>query len=114
MIGWISTFIGILIWGGSAVLLSELGLGGWSILVGLIIALILGPAIDMGLRALTGHQQNTSLPYEQKTESEFSYEQQFEPKIKKIPCSKCGGLILPITAEKTGGICMPCANKKKK
>jgi len=26
----------------------------------------------------------------------------------KIPCTKCGALILPATAERTGGICMPC------
>lgn len=26
----------------------------------------------------------------------------------KISCKKCGALILPSTAEGTGGICMPC------
>lgn len=26
----------------------------------------------------------------------------------KIPCVVCGGLILPDTAERTGGKCMPC------
>lgn len=27
----------------------------------------------------------------------------------KIPCVACGTLILPSTAEKTGGVCMPCS-----
>ena len=26
----------------------------------------------------------------------------------KIPCVKCGAMILPATAERTGGVCMPC------
>ncbi len=26
----------------------------------------------------------------------------------RIPCSKCGAMILPITAQATGGVCMPC------
>lgn len=26
----------------------------------------------------------------------------------KVPCSKCGAMILPATAEATGGVCMPC------
>lgn len=29
----------------------------------------------------------------------------------KVPCKKCGAMILPRTAEKTGGLCMPCYNK---
>ncbi len=28
----------------------------------------------------------------------------------KIPCIKCGALLLPSTAERTGGLCMPCKN----
>lgn len=28
----------------------------------------------------------------------------------KIPCVNCGVLILPSTAEKTGGSCMPCSS----
>lgn len=28
--------------------------------------------------------------------------------MEKIPCSECGALILPTTAESTGGICMAC------
>jgi hypothetical protein len=26
----------------------------------------------------------------------------------KIPCNSCEALILPDTAERTGGLCMPC------
>src|SRR5712692_334277 len=26
----------------------------------------------------------------------------------KIPCTRCGAMILPATAEQTGGLCMPC------
>jgi hypothetical protein len=26
----------------------------------------------------------------------------------KIPCVECEKMILPATAEKTGGVCMPC------
>src|ERR1044071_1964337 len=26
----------------------------------------------------------------------------------KVPCTKCGALILCATAERTGGVCMPC------
>jgi hypothetical protein len=26
----------------------------------------------------------------------------------RIPCTKCGAMILPATANSTGGICMPC------
>src|SRR5258708_37403254 len=26
----------------------------------------------------------------------------------RIPCSECGALILPLTAERTGGLCRPC------
>lgn len=28
--------------------------------------------------------------------------------MQKIPCTKCGALILPGTAQKNGGVCMPC------
>jgi hypothetical protein len=28
--------------------------------------------------------------------------------MERIPCSKCEAMILPITAQVTGGICMPC------
>jgi hypothetical protein len=28
--------------------------------------------------------------------------------MERIPCKKCGALILPITAQTTGGVCMPC------
>jgi len=31
--------------------------------------------------------------------------------VQKIPCNQCGAMILPRTAEKTGGFCMPCSNK---
>ena len=30
--------------------------------------------------------------------------------MSKIPCAQCGVLILTATCEKTGGLCMPCAN----
>jgi hypothetical protein len=26
----------------------------------------------------------------------------------KVPCTKCGAMILPMTAARTGGLCMPC------
>lgn len=26
----------------------------------------------------------------------------------KIPCTRCGAMILPMTAQRTGGVCMPC------
>lgn len=29
----------------------------------------------------------------------------------KLSCSTCGGLIMPITASRTGGLCMPCFSK---
>jgi hypothetical protein len=32
----------------------------------------------------------------------------------KIPCSECGALVLPSTAEGTGGLCMPCKNGTRK
>ncbi|MCK4813863.1 MAG: hypothetical protein KAT14_07995 [Candidatus Marinimicrobia bacterium] len=53
-LGFISTFLGVVIWGGSTALLYNLGLRGWSILIGLVMALIFAPAIDMGLRSITG------------------------------------------------------------
>ena len=28
----------------------------------------------------------------------------------RVPCTKCGAMILTATANKTGGICMPCKN----
>lgn len=28
----------------------------------------------------------------------------------KVPCQKCGVLILPATAERNGGVCVPCKN----
>ena len=31
----------------------------------------------------------------------------------KIPCTKCGAMILPTTAEKNGGLCMPCVSPDK-
>ena len=31
----------------------------------------------------------------------------------KLPCKKCGGMILPITAKKTRGLCMPCATGRR-
>lgn len=30
--------------------------------------------------------------------------------IQRIPCTKCGAMILPTTASATGGLCMPCRN----
>ena len=30
------------------------------------------------------------------------------PPSSKIPCKRCGAMILPATAAKTGGLCMPC------
>jgi len=35
------------------------------------------------------------------------------PPLGRVPCSKCGALILPITAERTGGLCMPCLNRSE-
>ncbi len=29
----------------------------------------------------------------------------------KVPCKQCGVMILPATADKTGGLCMPCYKK---
>lgn len=28
----------------------------------------------------------------------------------KVPCIECGAMVLPATAERTGGLCMPCKN----
>ena len=28
----------------------------------------------------------------------------------RIPCTKCGAMILPVTASATGGLCRPCSN----
>ena len=28
--------------------------------------------------------------------------------VEKVPCKTCGAMILPTTAEKNGGLCMPC------
>lgn len=33
--------------------------------------------------------------------------------MKKIPCEDCGALILPITAQNTGGLCMPCKKARR-
>ena len=30
---------------------------------------------------------------------------------KKVACTVCGAMILPMTAEDTGGLCMPCSKK---
>lgn len=30
--------------------------------------------------------------------------------VEKVPCNSCGKLILPTTAEKNDGLCMPCKN----
>lgn len=32
----------------------------------------------------------------------------------KIPCTECGAAILPSTADRTGGLCMPCNNGNRK
>ena len=32
----------------------------------------------------------------------------------KIPCTECGAMVLPSTAERTGGLCMPCKNGTRK
>ena len=32
----------------------------------------------------------------------------------KVPCTECGALVLPTTAKKTGGVCMPCKNGNRK
>ncbi|NTV46381.1 MAG: hypothetical protein HGB11_07650 [Chlorobiales bacterium] len=34
------------------------------------------------------------------------------PKIARIPCKRCSALILPTTANITGGLCMPCYKRK--
>jgi len=32
----------------------------------------------------------------------------------KVPCTECSALVLPSTAEQTGGLCMPCKNGTRK
>jgi len=32
----------------------------------------------------------------------------------KVPCKECNALVLPSTAERTGGLCMPCKNGTRK
>jgi hypothetical protein len=32
----------------------------------------------------------------------------------KIPCHECNALVLPTTADRTGGLCMPCKNGTRK
>ena len=32
--------------------------------------------------------------------------------VEKVPCSSCGFLILPTTAERTGGLCRPCQRRR--
>lgn len=32
----------------------------------------------------------------------------------KVPCTECGAMVLPSTAERTGGLCMPCKNGTRK
>ncbi|WDE06720.1 DMP19 family protein [Thalassomonas viridans] len=32
----------------------------------------------------------------------------------KVPCTECGVAVLPSTAERTGGLCMPCKNGTRK
>lgn len=32
----------------------------------------------------------------------------------KIPCNECNALVLPSTAQRTGGLCMPCKNGTRK
>jgi hypothetical protein len=32
----------------------------------------------------------------------------------KIPCTECGAMVLPSTADRTGGLCMPCKNGTRK
>lgn len=32
----------------------------------------------------------------------------------KIPCTECEAMVLPSTAERTGGLCMPCKNGTRK
>lgn len=34
------------------------------------------------------------------------------PDPEKLPCSRCGKLILPATAARTGGLCRPCEKKE--
>jgi hypothetical protein len=34
--------------------------------------------------------------------------------IERVPCAECGALILPSTAEETGGLCMPCKGGYRK
>jgi hypothetical protein len=33
--------------------------------------------------------------------------------MEKIPCEACGALILPTTAQSTGGLCMPCKKARR-
>ena len=35
-----------------------------------------------------------------------------EPEPERVPCEKCKALILPATAKKTGGLCMPCYKRE--
>jgi hypothetical protein len=46
--------------------------------------------------------------------NELNDEHPTEPGITKTPCANCGALILPITAERTGGFCMPCSKGKRR
>lgn len=34
--------------------------------------------------------------------------------MSKVPCKECGALILPVTAERTGGVCMACKSGIRK
>jgi len=49
--------------------------------------------------------------------SDESYEKLMRGKkieeVIKIPCTRCGAMILPTTAERTNGLCMPCAHGRR-
>ena len=76
------------------------------------VVIIVG-ALVLGL-VLGGQKRRSSRGIRSVSKNSLDDRQPAEPEITKIPCSKCGASILPSTAGRTGGVCMPCAKGKRR
>ena len=53
------------------------------------------------------------IAHEKANEPDSAIEPSTTDEVERIPCLKCGAAILPATAERTGGVCMPCKKKSR-
>jgi len=81
----------------------------WAKGAGVIVAFVIGYMFWVWLAALFLALLGNRTPNGEKGSTDSSSQQQNG--AIRVPCSKCGAMILTTTAERTGGLCRPCYKK---